>query len=567
MKKTTIIIVTLLSLFAVNAWFSFNKEIKGDLISFFTAARAINENGKLVHYSGELEQIPSLWHPPLYIHILALIMRVFPNYLPATRILGIICLLITCWLVFLLCKELDSQRGKDSSLFISAIMILAGCPLFIQGAFVFDIDYSILPVLMLIFILAYLKFTIKQTMGRMATLALIFAVVLWAKLTTPLILPIIIIFYHVVRNEWRMVFKILLICISASLIFMFTWWLYSEIFAANYSYPFTYTLKGKFLTLFSSPNINHSSLVDSLKSRIQTVRWDLLLVTPIITISFIVIFFKRLVLFFKGERLLGQRDLLNLIAIGIIGGYFVMFSGHYTIAKYIYPALPMVAIIIALEVKETFETIIDSKQAISLSLILLGVIMGSVVLPEALSYNFSDQPLKYKLLSMLFYSIPFGLVLFPLVNNKRVKLTVFPTILVISLLYNSGIGASQCLRQSISDMTPTIPIPEKGFTETVKYLSLLDDSSLLICHKDIGYYWPGKYIEIYDYPIIPLEIETYGRSRQDFMNYIRNSRSNYIVISSYRQSPVQDSIIVMCQKCSSEKITEIGSFSIYKTAK
>lgn len=567
MKKTAIVIVILLSIFAVNAWFSFDKEIKGDLISFFTAARAINENGKLEHYSGELEQIPSLWHPPLYIHILALTMRVFPAYLPATRLLGIICLLITCWLMFLLCKEVDSQRGKDSSLFLSAIIILAGCPLFIQGAFVFDIDYSILPVLMLIFMLAYVKFTIKQTIGRTAILVFIFALVLWAKLTTPLILPITIMFYHAVRKEWRMVFKLLLIFISALLIFIFTWWLYSEIFAANYSYPFTYTLKGKFLTLFSSPNVNHIGLVDSLKSRIQTVRWDILLVTPIITISYFAIFFKRLVLFFKRERLLGQRDLLNLIAIGIIGGYFIMFSGHYTIAKYIYPALPMVAIIIALEVKETFEKIINLKQVISLSLILLGVIMGSVVFPEVLSYNFSDQSLKYKLLSMLFYSIPFGLVLFPLVNNKSIKLTVFSTILVISLLYNTGLGASQCLRQSISDMTPTIPIPEKGFTETVKYLSLLDDSSLLVCHKDIGYYWPGKYIEIYDYPIMPLEIETYGRSRQDFMNYIRNSGPNYIVTSSYRQSPVQDSIIVMCQKRSYEKITEIGSFSIYKAAK
>lgn len=548
-------IVIFLSIFAVNAWLSFDKEIKGDPIAFFAAARAINESGKPVFYNGEQEPpVQGLWHPPLYIHLLALIMRVFPDYLPSARSLGILCLLITSGIIFLICKEIDCNRGAYKTLALSAIFILMGCPLFIQGAFVFDIDFSILPVLLLLFLLGYLKFTTKPTVKKMVVLTFLFALVLWAKLTTPLIFPLVVLFYHMVRREWRMVFKAFLIFTGASLLFILTWWLYSEIVAVPFSYPFWFTLKDKFLSLFSAAGANQNISRVSMKNRLISVRWDILIVTPLLVVLYLAVFFKRLAVLVRGKLLLEQTDLLHLISFGIIGGYVILYSSQTCVSKYIYPALPLVAILMALEANETLEKIIASKGWVALSIIMLGAIMGGLIFPEMLSFNLGGHPLKIKLLSMLLYSFPLGLVFAPLINGK-IKVAFFTAFLVTILLYNGGLGMTQCLKQSASpNLMPVIAISEKGFKETVKHISLLDNTLLLMCHRDVGYYWPGHYIDIY------------SLSRLEVMNYIQNSKPDIVVTSYERQSPVQDSIITMCRRLSYAKMADIGSFSIYKAS-
>jgi 4-amino-4-deoxy-L-arabinose transferase-like glycosyltransferase len=179
-----------------------------DDANFALAARAVADTGLPFGNQGWMSERGdfsqreqwALWHPPLYVYVLGLFARL-GGWVPAVlRLPALVSGLATAVLVYLLARDLT--RGPPSARRIAggiAVALVLLCPLTIQSALILDIDFTLLVPLSVLFIWLYPR--LEGTERAWLALAPLFTVLLWSKMTNPLVLLAVTLVWQVLRGQ------------------------------------------------------------------------------------------------------------------------------------------------------------------------------------------------------------------------------------------------------------------------------------------------------------------------------------------------------------------------------
>jgi hypothetical protein len=257
-----------------------NKKFVLDEIDFPTVALATSQSGIPIYYRGELtpEHI-GIYHPPMYIYALAGFIKIFGFSEIGVRAFGVICTLIT---VFLLLKigQLLLPEAKSARMFpVIAVAIFLLHPYTIANTTLPDIDQTVLPVA----ILLYLVFILKYCVGRgeeaspfvdvktnglsfIVSASLLFCLALWTKLTTPIaLIPLTACILLVSGSGWLLALGFAgLIAAVGICLFGATYYLFCNATGLPYSYTLDFLLQsfskgtsgGSGTTIFSKIALN-----------------------------------------------------------------------------------------------------------------------------------------------------------------------------------------------------------------------------------------------------------------------------------------------------------------------
>src|SRR4029078_310392 len=120
-----------------------------DDVSFILGARAVADTGipfgnqgYMLHLYGEQQQW-ALWHPPLYIYLLGLVVALFGDGERAARSIGVISFLVAAGFAFDIARSVTAGRGGTLAQALTAGVLAVGLyvlnPLAIQATMVLDI--------------------------------------------------------------------------------------------------------------------------------------------------------------------------------------------------------------------------------------------------------------------------------------------------------------------------------------------------------------------------------------------------------------------------------------------
>ncbi|TME38924.1 MAG: hypothetical protein E6I75_06295 [Chloroflexi bacterium] len=181
-----------------------------DDANFALAARAVAETGLPFGNQGWMSERGdfsqreqwALWHPPLYVYLEGALARLAGWTPPVLRLPGVLGGLAAALLTYLLAKHLT--RGppamRDVAGSVAASLVLV-CPLVIQSALVIDIDFPLLLPLTLLFLLLYLR--LESTKAAWLILAPLFVLLLWAKMTNPIPLVLVVVIWQALRGNFK----------------------------------------------------------------------------------------------------------------------------------------------------------------------------------------------------------------------------------------------------------------------------------------------------------------------------------------------------------------------------
>ena len=202
-------------------------------------------------------------HPLLYVGILMATGWLFGPSLLSFRLFGVACLVVDLVLIRKIADQMTSstREARLVSLLASTLFLLM--PYAIDGSLHIDIDTSVLPVICLAFTLTFALF-VRSTGRRRMTLgcavSLLFSLGLWAKLTTPLLLPLAAFGYCLcTKQKLRTLLLHAMLFVIGAGVFMGTWHLLCT--ACNFP---TLSVFRRILSVFASkvggPSLDVSEL-------------------------------------------------------------------------------------------------------------------------------------------------------------------------------------------------------------------------------------------------------------------------------------------------------------------
>jgi hypothetical protein len=234
-----------------------------DDVNFALGAEAVartglpfGNQGYLLHLYEQREQW-ALWHPPLYIYALGLTMALFGSSEAALRSLGIACQILAAGLTFDLARRLAVMRDEpratsgersDPPSSSGPTPLLAGAlavalfllaPLNVQAALVLDIDNTVLMLLIAFYVWVAVRLPGLWDRRTTIGLALLYALTLWAKLTTPLLLLAALLFTRLFQGTGpRGALQALVVGAIGWAIFLLSWVVVTSLTGMPLDYTF-----------------------------------------------------------------------------------------------------------------------------------------------------------------------------------------------------------------------------------------------------------------------------------------------------------------------------------------
>ncbi len=195
--------------FVVLAAAQLQRPLMYDDANFALAARAVAETGLPYGNQGWMSERGdfsqreqwALWHPPLYIYVDGVFAKLGGWSPPVLRLPALIGGAATALLTWLIARDFTRgpplARDLAAAVAVSATML---CPLVVESALVLDIDFALLLPLSLLFLWLYPR--LEMSRRRWLWLVPLFAVLLWAKMTNPVPLIVVIGAWQVLRGQF-----------------------------------------------------------------------------------------------------------------------------------------------------------------------------------------------------------------------------------------------------------------------------------------------------------------------------------------------------------------------------
>jgi hypothetical protein len=325
-------LVALLALFAATAARSADRPFLFDETNFMFQARAIAETG-IPHanmgYMGDRGRVTTreyygLWHPPLYLYLLGLDVKLFGPDEASVRLPGIALMLGTALLVYGLGHTLagGGARGRACGLLATALFLAS--PLVVQSAVVIDIDGTLLLLGVTAWVLLYLRWQETTARWRLAALGALLALALWTKLTTPLALVAVLMLYQALAGRWRLGLRQAAVIAGVGVpLFLATWWLVAHVVGLPFEMPFQWTA----WELFDASKYTRSWLGDAARMRGElapALAWA----SPYLVGAFGALVVARGAAWSRTRRA-EPVDLLVLLGVVIFAAYFIKLAANF----------------------------------------------------------------------------------------------------------------------------------------------------------------------------------------------------------------------------------------------
>lgn len=190
-----------------------------------------------------------LWHPPVYLYLLALFQGLFGIGAGSARLLGLTTGVASMALVFFVTRSIAQAKNWDPRHALLAgfvACVMAGTnPFWTHGSLVVDIDNTILTVLALAFLSLFLAWQREFTPARSTLLGGVVMALLLAK---PAVVPLLIAavgLYCAANGDWKTSLRVGLATLGGAICFAVTWYVYAEALAVPWRFPLDFTYLGK----------------------------------------------------------------------------------------------------------------------------------------------------------------------------------------------------------------------------------------------------------------------------------------------------------------------------------
>ena len=274
-------------------------------------------------------------HPPLYPYLVALSYHVFGFYGMSAKLVGILC---ACGMLWVAGRFLAMERRGVWPL---GLLLIALNPLFIQGSVLLDSDNTVLSLLLILFILGWIRLDQGgEDHDRPWKWGFLFGASLWAKLTTPLLLGALLVGFMVIRRKLALLLHVLIPAFIVGLIFFAgTFWVYCQLKSLAWTQPFEYLVSA--FRAHSSWNQSRSNIVEVGKNQMELLLWF----QPSLVILFGWAVIMRLRAISQCRDFLAN-DLLWIFATAVTLGYLVVGGTNFGFPRYSFPALIPICLVV-----------------------------------------------------------------------------------------------------------------------------------------------------------------------------------------------------------------------------
>lgn len=292
----------------------------------------------------------ALWHPPLYVYLVAAVFGLAGTGAAQARLIGLGCLIATILAIYFLSQEVFRDRADRRAIGLLAAFLFAVNPLAIQGALVVDIDNTLLTPALLLALLAIVRSLDGARATRDLTLGVLFAVLLWIKLTTPLALLLALAIFLAAREGPGVALTrtgaIAFVGVAG---FLVTWIAYTGAQGLPAAAPFEHLL-GSLVS--AGP---HGTLPTVAREAGLALARVALWASPFLLVLWGMALARR-ASELASARALRSEDLLHLTAAIVLMVYLVVGRTTFSFPRYHYPVLPLLAILGAASILATWRT-------------------------------------------------------------------------------------------------------------------------------------------------------------------------------------------------------------------
>lgn len=221
------------------------------------------------------------------------------------------------------------------------LALLVTTPLAVQAAAIVDIDNTILVLAVLLLCLAVSRFVAQPRRRAGALVAVLFALSLWCRMTTPaVLLPAFLAYAWLGRRDHRIALHLAVALAVGGLLFLATWWGYCRATGVNVAGPFHYLVNSLiFCTVGEDRGIRPSKIA-------LTLAYVLFWVGPAAVALWAWLGGERLRRLWR-TRQVGAEDLFLFAGATLLGGYCLVGGTIFGFPKYHCPALPLLILALA----------------------------------------------------------------------------------------------------------------------------------------------------------------------------------------------------------------------------
>lgn len=545
LKKYTkvLIVCVFVILVAVQA----SKSFVLDELDFPIVAHATSQTLKPIYYRGEESPVHiGTYHPTLYINSLAVFIKIFGYNETSVRFFGVMCTLISAYLLILILRQLI-KKNEAAELLLLGLFLLN--PYTIANTTLPDIDSTVLPIVMLLFLYFSLKYLLqKKDIGNRVVLILgsIFALALWSKLTTPLIIPPFLACLAIItsKNYKKSIIFAIKIALFGFFAFAVTYFVYCKLL--NLSTTYTYSFLVDSFTKGTSTDGPLAGALKNLENIRYFVYWPTLPIVGLFGVSFIGVMLDK----DKGEKT-KIKKLIVIMSLLVTIFYIALIPPFGGFFKYPFPVFGLIMLTIVLFYDRYFKNArINWPYAFIATS--LGFLVERKFWDDSMFINI--KPFKGLLALLLIVIVCYILLR---VNTHR----IVPSLFVLCILFSIGFQLSISRIQATSPYSTKYLYGQTGLDQTTAYLrSNTNPDEVIWSMKDVGYYVNNKYYESYSYYF-------YRSLEGDLINKLGSSKVRYYVVSTGIGQDNIDYYTNIKQILDTNAVREkqFGNFIIYKS--
>lgn len=576
-RPSAAIIVLFIVIFAVGA----AKPLLLDNMDFPAVAARTAQTGLPVYYRGEEKPAAlGLYHPPLYIYLLAAWMRVFGSAETSVRMFGLVCALLQGLVVLeILCALFGPRFLRRCMPWFWAVFLLN--PYTVQTASIADIDSTIYGPLLCFALLAALRMdwengVWKETPPRFRDYALLSGILtlcFWAKLTTVLLIfPFLFVLFIPRLGVWRSGVTVLALAAISGGLFYVTYWSYGKATGLNTNFTFEFT--------WISFVERGTSGTPGLIARLTDYRRNLDFMAPF-TIAWTGMLpwgAAACVLIWSGLRVLRLRD-RRAIHYGTLLALALLTTVYYCAKVITFGWAPFkyTAVYWGLLLTAPLVLIFDGFDPSNAELVTLAprpwtvpILLSLTVLVVA-PFLFSVAHVQDVLIltpesvwRSMWVIVPAAAFCLGAVG-LRWHAPVSRFVMLAALVFVIGFQAGVALFQSKADYATTYDYGQTGFLDTVGFIrSETKPTDIIACMKDIGYRAQRRYVETY----LGLYRLYDGTAEEDrLLHSISSGTVRYAIFTAAAHGPDQLVINPRIQAWVAQNCVLVQSFGDYRIYK
>jgi hypothetical protein len=520
-----------------------------DEIDFPLVAKATSVTLRPVYYRGELNPAHvGLYHPTLYINALAAFIKTLGFSEVSVRMFGVVCVLLSAMLLVLILRQLIG-RSASAELLLLGIFLLN--PYTIANTTLPDIDSTVLPVLLLLFVFLCLRYVHEKrdtTRRTMLVLSAAFALTLWAKLTTPLVLPLFLLGVLVISGigaRMAVIFASKMVALGGAA-FLVTYYAYCRLLRLPFDYTFTFLLQS-FSKGTSGGGGRLAAVADNLISGGRLAYWFTLPLVSLFALGLVSIMLdtgrdERSRLITWVVLLAASVTLVYVALIAPFGGFF----------KYPFPVFGLLVVATVAFIRRRMNgSAIDCR--IAAACFAAGFVLDAAY--------FRDDMFKNAVhLKVVAAVIALG-VLASLVMRRNRGGAVAGLLVLYLAVFAIGFQTSVSRVQAVASYSTKYEYGQAGMDRTIEYLKTQTRRDEAIWSmKDVGHYTNDRYYENYAFFFDPT-------LENDLVRMLRSGRVRYFVATT---GIGQDRIDVYPRierilEANAIKVKAFGNYVIYRS--